>query len=216
MKSLKMKEKKEYLLNHLEKSGYIKSAEVKQAFETVDRENFIPDQLREHAYADTPLSIGSGQTISAPHMIAIMVEALDLRKGSNVLEIGTGSGYHAAIVSHIIGSEGHVYTIERYEDLAEKARHHLNTAGIENVTVEVGDGSKGLKKYQPYDYIYVTCAAPKIPEPYKEQLNDPGIILIPVGRMYCELVKYEKKNGQVSEKTLGGCAFVPLIGEYGH
>jgi protein-L-isoaspartate(D-aspartate) O-methyltransferase len=209
-------EKKKYLINHLEKSNYIKSVQVKKAFEKVPREQFIPEVQEEYAYADTPLSIGSGQTISAPHMIAIMVEALDLSPGLKVLEIGTGSGYHAAIVSRIIKDDGHVYSIERYTELADKARNNLDKAGIENVTVEVGDGSKGLSKYQPYDRIYVTCAAPSIPNPYMQQLNDPGIILIPVGRTYCELVKFEKQQGKVTSKNLGGCAFVPLIGKYGH
>ncbi len=216
MNEKSLKEKKHHLVEHLERSGVISSSRLKQAFLSVAREEFIPDHLRDHAYADNPLSIGSGQTISAPHMVAIMVEALDLKPGLKILEIGTGSGYHAAIVSHIVGSSGHVYSIERYESLAENARKNLKDAGIDNVTVVIGDGSKGCEQYQPYDRIYVTCAAPEIPKPYKNQLNDPGIILIPVGRMYCELVKYELKNGEVSEKNLGGCAFVPLIGEYGH
>lgn len=208
--------KKEFLINHLVNSNYIKSKEVKKAFQKVPRERFLPKSKEEYAYADTPLSIGSGQTISAPHMIAIMVEALDIKPGLKILEIGTGSGYHAAIVSQLVKDEGHVYTVERHESLADEARKNLEDADIKNVTVEVGDGSKGLPKYQPYDRIYVTCAAPSIPEPLKDQLNDPGIILIPVGNMYSQLIKFELKNGKTSSQNLGGCAFVPLIGEYGH
>lgn len=211
-----IKDKKEFLINQLERSNYIKSSAVKKAFKKIPRENFIPKSKEEYAYADTPLSIGSGQTISAPHMIAIMIEALDLNPGLKVLEIGTGSGYHAALVSEIVKDQGHVYTIERYESLAQKARENLEKAGVQNVTVVVGDGSKGLEEYQPYNRIYVTCAAPSIPEPLKNQLNDPGIILIPVGRTYCELVKYEKQEGKETSSNLGGCAFVPLIGTYGH
>jgi len=209
-------EKIEYLVNKLEQLGYIKSDIVKKAFLQIPREEFVPENLKNSAYVDSPLEIGSGQTISAPHMIAIMCEELHLKNGQKVLEIGTGSGYHAAIVSKIIGDSGHVYSIERYETLANKARSNLKKVNIENVTVEVGDGSEGLKKYQPYDRIYVTCAAPEIPRPLIDQLNDPGILLIPVGRMFCELKKFEKKNGRDSTKNLGGCAFVPLVGKYGH
>lgn len=209
-------EKKEFLINHLKNGNYIKSPEVEKAFQDVARETFLPKTMQEYAYSDSPLAIGNGQTISAPHMIAIMVEALDLEPGLKVLEIGTGSGYHAAIVSQIIKEKGHVYTVERHESLANKAKNNLEKAGINNVTVKVDDGSKGLSKYQPYDRIYVTCAAPSIPKPYKDQLNDPGIILIPVGSLYCELIKFEKKHGKTWSKKLGDCAFVPLIGEYGH
>ena len=204
------------LVKKLEKSNYIKSNIVKKAFLEVPRELFIPLKIKSRAYIDTPMEIGSGQTISAPHMIAIMCEELDLKPGQKILEIGTGSGYHAAIVSKIIGKKGHVYSIERHENLAEKAINNIKKADIKNVTVEFGDGSEGLPKYKPYDRIYVTCAAPEIPKPLIDQLNDPGKLLIPVGRMFCELKKFEKKYGKTFTKNLGGCAFVPLVGKHGH
>ncbi len=153
---------REQLVNRLFKEGYIKTDTVKKAFLKVPREEFIPEYLKMQAYIDRPLEIGNNQTISAPHMVAIMCEALNIQKGQKILEIGTGSGYHAAIVSQLAGEKGHVYTIERFENLAKRAENNLRHTGITNVTVKVGDGSEGLKKYEPYDRIYVTCAAPEI------------------------------------------------------
>ena len=207
---------REQLVNRLFKEGYIKTDTVKKAFLKVPREEFIPEYLKMQAYIDRPLEIGNGQTISAPHMVAIMCEALDIFEGQKILEIGTGSGYHAAIVSQLVGEKGHVYTIERFENLAKGARENLKNTGIANITVEVGDGSEGLKKYEPYDRIYITCAAPNIPKPLIDQLNDSGKLLSPVGSMYCELQLIEKKGKDVISKDLGGCVFVPLVGKYGH
>ncbi len=207
---------REQLVNRLVKDSYIKSDIVKKAFLTIPRENFVPEYLKLQAYVDRPLEIGKGQTISAPHMIAIMCEALDIQKGQKILEIGAGSGYHAAIVSQLLGEKGHIYTIERFEDLAKTAEQNLKNTDITNVTVVVGDGSEGLKKYEPYDRIYVTCAAPSIPNPLVDQLKDHGKLLIPVGSMYCELKLIEKKGKETRSKNLGGCVFVPLVGKYGH
>lgn len=204
------------LVNNLKSEGRIYTKEVEKAFLETPRDMFVPESLKRVAYVDTPLEIGNGQTISAPHMVAIMVEALDLKKGQKVLEIGTGSGYHAAIVSKLVGKDGHVYTIERFISLAENAKKNLENAGITNVTVETGDGSEGLQKNAPYDSIYVTCAAPYVPSPLIEQLKDSGKLLIPVGEMICELKLIEKKGKNVTSKNLGGCAFVPLVGKFGH
>lgn len=209
-------QEREYLVNTLLKERYIKSEQVKQAFLSVPRESFIPPRFRDYAYVDSPLDIGNGQTISAPHMIAIMCEALDIKHGQKILEIGTGSGYHAAIVAQIVGKTGKVYTIERFDSLAEKAKENLTRTGITNVIIEVGDGSCGLPLYQPYDRIYVTCAAPSAPPPLLEQLMDPGKLLVPIGDMYCELTLFEKKKKKIVSQRLGGCMFVPLIGKYGH
>lgn len=210
------KEKRKMMVNHLILDRRILSNEVKQAFLETPRELFVPEHLKNYAYADTPLEIGNGQTISAPHMVAIMVEDLDFKKGQKVLEIGAGSGYHAAIVSKIVGEKGHVYTIERFSELAKNAEENLKKADIINVTVEVGDGSEGLEKYQPYDCIYVTCAAPDIPKPLIDQLKDPGKLMVPVGYTMCTLILLEKIQGKITKKNLGGCAFVPLVGKYGH
>ena len=209
------KDKRDILITSLKREGQIKTKIVEKAFLNVQREKFVPELLKKHAYVDTPLEIGNGQTISAPHMVAIMCETLDIKKGQTILEIGTGSGYHAAIVSKIVGEKGHVYTIERFSSLAKKAKKNLENANIKNVTVEVSDGSNGLPQYAPYERIYVTCSSPKIPIPLLEQLKDPGKMLVPVGRLICQLKLIEKKEGRITSKDICGCAFVPLIGKHG-
>jgi len=209
-------EKRKKLVKTLKNIGRISSEKVEKAFLETPRELFIPESIKHYAYIDTPLEIGNNQTISAPHMVAIMCEALNIKKGQKILEIGAGSGYHAAIISKIIGSKGHIYTVERIKTLAENAKQNLKKANIKNVTVEIGDGSLGLPKQAPYDHIYVTCAAPDIPQPLVEQLKDPGQLLIPVGQRICELILLEKKEEKITTLYLGGCAFVPLIGKHGY
>lgn len=203
------------LVERLKRYGYIRSKEVEDAMLSIRREDFVPPSVRRYAYDDTPLEIGFGQTISAPHMVAMMCEELELKKGLKILEIGAGSGYHAAVISRIIGEEGKVYSIERIAELAEFARKNLEKAGIKNVEVIEGDGSLGLPEYAPYDRILVTCSAPDIPEPLIEQLKEGGIILIPVGRTFSVLIKGIKKGKRLEKKEICGCAFVPLIGKYG-
>ncbi|UCF12251.1 MAG: protein-L-isoaspartate O-methyltransferase [Thermoplasmatales archaeon] len=207
---------RERLVNNLIREGYVKTDEVKKAFLKVPRELFVPDSFKMRAYVDTPLEIGKGQTISAPHMVAIMCEALDVKKDQKILEIGAGSGYHAAIVAYLVGEKGHVYTIERIEKLANRAQENLKQANIKNVNVEIGDGSEGFEKYEPYDRIYVTCASPGVPEPLLNQLKDSGKLLIPVGKMFCNLKLIEKKGKDILSKDLGGCVFVPLVGRHGY
>ncbi|MHA1410907.1 MAG: protein-L-isoaspartate(D-aspartate) O-methyltransferase [Candidatus Odinarchaeia archaeon] len=213
---------KKKTLERLKQSGVIKTPEVEQAFLKVPREEFLPGSLRERAYDDTPLPIGYGQTISAIHMVMIMVEELKLKKGLKMLEIGTGSGYHAAIAAEIISSpnskNGVVHSIERIKELAIFALKNLIRTGYKNrVRVYLRDGTKGLKEKAPFDRILVTAASPSIPPPLIEQLNDPGILLIPVGSrgLWQNLIKIEKKKGKILRTNLGGVAFVPLIGEYG-
>ena len=206
---------RERLISSLVRENYIKSEEVKKAFQKVPREKFLPDYLKKMAYCDTPQQIGFGQTISAPHMVAIMCEALDIYKEQKILEIGAGSGYHAAIVAYLVGEKGHLYSIERIEDLGKIAKKNLINAGFKNTTVEIGDGSEGLEKYQPYDRIYVTCAAPAVPPPLINQLKDRGKLLVPVGKVYCDLKLIEKKDKEIITKNLGGCVFVPLVGKHG-
>jgi protein-L-isoaspartate(D-aspartate) O-methyltransferase len=207
---------REQLVHNLRRQGYIKTERVEKAFLKIPRETFLPDSLKNYAYVDTPLNIGQGQTISAPHMVAIMCESLDIKDDQKILEIGTGSGYHAAIVAQLVGEAGYVYTIERFESLAEKAKKNLKRIGCTNVIVEVGDGSCGLPLYQPYDRIYVTCAAPYIPQPLIDQLQDFGKVLVPIGDMYCELTLLEKVKEKSVTHRLGGCVFVPLVGKFGH
>ena len=202
------------LIKKLIRDGFLTTPAIIKAMETIPRELFIPPDKKGFAYVDRPLEIGKGQTISAPHMVALMAESLDLKAGHKVLEIGTGSGYHAAIISSIIG-HGHVYTIERHEALAEFAKKNLTKAHIPNVTVFQGDGSLGLPQYAPYNRIYVTCASPGIPSPLIDQLANQGKLLIPTGELYCRLMLLEK-NHKIRKKDLGGCVFVPLIGEKGY
>ena len=187
---------------------------VLDAMSRVPRELFVPEQLRDRAYEDTPLPIGLGQTISAPHMVAIMSDLLDVRPGMKILEVGGGSGYHAAVLAALTGPQGRVYSVERMADLAAAARRNLQAAGIENVTVVEGDGSLGLPEHAPYDRISVAASAPKIPEPLKEQLQVGGKMVLPVGGGSQELILVTRKNGLLAEEKMG-VIFVPLIGKEG-
>jgi len=204
---------KETLIDRLQRNGYLRSDRVIEAMRAIPREQFVPEEQQHRAYTDVPLSLGHGQTISAPHMVAIMTEALQLKPDSRVLEVGTGEGYHAAVVAHV-AREGHVYSIERIPELADKARENLAAVGIDNVSVVVGDGSRGLPEHAPYDRIYATCAAPHVPEALTMQLARGGRLLLPVGRRMCRLVLIEK-NEPMHRSDLGGCAFVPMVSNGG-
>jgi protein-L-isoaspartate(D-aspartate) O-methyltransferase len=198
--------------------GDIRSQKVKEAMLSVKREHFVPKMLKFESYIDRPLPIGKGQTISAPHMVAIMAEKMDALPGQKVLEIGTGSGYHAAVVSRLIRPGGEVFSIERIGSLVEFARRNIEKAGIENVVVIEGDGSVGLTEESPFDRIYYTCAAPDVPDMVMDQLSEDGILLAVEGPKYGtqRLIKYVKKSGKVRGETLNFCVFVPLIGELGY
>jgi protein-L-isoaspartate(D-aspartate) O-methyltransferase len=212
---VKFKEERDKLVRHLKKAGYIKSERVEDAMLNVQRHLFVPFDEIKYAYEDRPLPIGAGQTISAPHMVAIMTEYLELDKEDKVLEVGAGSGYQAAIISRIVGEEGKVISIERIEGLADFARENLKRAGIKDVEVIRGDGSLGFEPEAPYDKICVTCAAPNIPEPLVGQLRVGGRMVIPVGRHAQELYLLDKGEDQIIKKKAGGVIFVPLIGRYG-
>lgn len=202
---------KEQLLTSLE--GFAHPSVI-SAMSRVPREMFLPDLLQSRAYDDTPLPIGRGQTISAPHMVAIMCTILDLQPGMNVLEVGGGSGYHAAVMAELVRPGGHVYAVERIAELAEAARSNLARAGVENVTVIHSDGSLGLPEHAPYDRISVAATAPSIPEPLKQQLKSGGRMVLPVGRDSQELYLVTRKNGFSVERKMG-VIFVPLIGQEG-
>lgn len=213
-----MKKNREALVNTLEENGYIKNPEVKNAMLKVPREEFIPPENRQYAYIDQPLPIGEGQTISAPHMVAMICEFLKLKKGMKILEIGAGFGYNAAVVAEIIGPEGHLYTTERIEVLAQTAEENLKRTGYNNVTVLHIDGTKGLKDDAPFDRIYATASAPKVPEPLKDQLKIGGRLLTPIGAQgyFQELICILRKDQhKFRTHKLGGVAFVPMIGEHG-
>ena len=205
------------MIKNLIRDGRIYTEPVIRAMEAVPREIFVPTAQKPAAYHDTPLTIGEGQTISAPHMVGIMVEALDLKPGQKILEIGAGSGYHAAVVANIIKPSGFIYSVERITSLAERARENIKTAGVsEYVEVIEGDGSLGYKEQAPYDRIFVTCASPGIPPPLLEQMKDDGMLLIPSGSsIVSDLMIVTKSRGKIRKENLGGCAFVPLRGYYG-
>jgi protein-L-isoaspartate(D-aspartate) O-methyltransferase len=189
---------------------------VREAMLRVPRHKFVPKYEQKEAYIDSPLDIGHGQTISAPHMVAIMCELLELSEGHKVLEVGAGSGYNAAVMGELVGINGHVYTVERIESLANFARENLRKTGYKNVTVVLEDGSMGYSLCAPYDRIAVTCAAPYIPEPLLEQLKPGGIMVIPVGNYFQELIRVKKDSkGNIHTESKGGVAFVPLIGKHG-
>lgn len=194
------------------------SEAVEKAMRRVPREEFLPQDIRDEAYIDSPLPIGEGQTISAPHMVAIMAEQLDLSPGQKILEIGAGSGYHAAVCAELIAPDGHIYTIERISSLATFAEDNLKRTGYSDlVTVIFGDGTKGLPDEAPFDRIFVAAGAPDIPAPLTDQLADGGKLLVPVGgRYYQDLIKVERKGKKLVKENMGGCIFVPLIGEYGY
>lgn len=211
------KEENEQLIDSLVEQGRLSNKRVIQAMKKVDRINFMPLALKSSTYRDTPRPIGSGQTISAPHMVAIMTEALNPKLGDKVLEVGAGSGYQAAILSELVGKKGHVYTVERIEEVANFAKDNLKN--YKNMEVIIGDGTKGYEVKAPYDKIMVTAAAPRIPKPLIEQLKIKGELAIPVGsRMFQEFIlirKTGKKEEEVEKEYVCGCVFVPLIGEYG-
>ena len=187
---------------------------VLEAMLRVKRHLFVPPERSDQAYGDYPLPIGEGQTISAPHMVAMMCDYLELKKGDKVLEVGAGSGYHAAVIAELIGEEGHLYTVERIPWLVEFSMKNLKRAGYKNVTVTHGDGTLGLPEHAPYDKISVTCASPDVPPPLIEQLKTGGKMVIPIGGYTQKLYLLEKKNG-IERNRKCDVVFVPLIGRYG-
>ncbi len=191
----------------------ISDPKVLKAFMNVRRHRFVPPSFAADAYADHPLPIGHGQTISQPYMVALMTESLRLKGGEKVLEVGTGSGYQAAILAEICGQ---VCTIEREADLLENAKRILSKEGYKNIDFRCGDGTRGIEEAAPFDGIIVTAGAPLVPETLKLQLAEGGRLVIPVGGMFGQmLVAVQRKGDEFTEENICGCVFVPLIGEYG-
>jgi protein-L-isoaspartate(D-aspartate) O-methyltransferase len=209
-------EENERLIEHIRDIGYLKSKKIEDSLRSIKRENFVPDAMKYLAYRDTPLYIGSNQTISQPSTVVAMTEALDVKEGQKILEIGTGSGWQSAILGKLVGEKGTVYTIEIIKELVEFAKENLEKVGIKNVKVLKGDGSKGLKKYAPYDRIVVTAGSPEIPKELTSQLKTNGILVIPVGNLYLQKMYVIKKlKGKVEKKSIGSFMFVPLTGKHG-
>jgi len=187
----------------------VRAESVIKAMQKVERHLFVPEQYRNFAYSDRPLPIGEGQTISQPYIVALMTELLDLKKSDKVLEIGTGSGYQAAILAEICDS---VYTIEIIPSLGKQAQVLLKELGYHNIHCKIGDGYLGWPEHAPYDGIIVTCAPSKIPQPLKEQLAEGGRMVIPVGATYTqELVLVTKTKGKLIQKSVIPVRFVPML-----
>ncbi|MFO7761940.1 MAG: protein-L-isoaspartate(D-aspartate) O-methyltransferase [Thermodesulfobacteriota bacterium] len=191
----------------------IKDKKVLEAMRKIPRHRFVQKDMEYKAYADYPLPIGNYQTISQPYIVALMTEALGLSGKEKTLEIGTGSGYQAAILAEL---SSWLYTVEKYPELLEKAVSILKELGYDNFSAGVSDGTLGWKEHAPFDAIMVTAGAPGIPQSLQDQLAEGGRLLIPVGNHYLqELILLTKKQGRLDRKNLGGCRFVPLQGEQG-
>jgi protein-L-isoaspartate(D-aspartate) O-methyltransferase len=198
--------------NQLRRRG-ITDARVLVAMAAVPREDFVPDELRAHAYDDAPLPIGEGQTISQPYIVAAMTSALRLTGRECVLDIGTGCGYQAAVLSRLAAD---VFTVEWLAPLARDAAERLRRLGYANVHVHCGDGTLGLPEFAPYDAILVAAAAPLVPPPLVAQLAEGGRMILPVGdEKDQELRLIEKREGRIHTRGLDPCRFVPLVGRYG-
>jgi protein-L-isoaspartate(D-aspartate) O-methyltransferase len=188
----------------------IRQPDVLRAMESVPRHLFIPPDRRDQAYTDAPQPIGWGQTISQPYIVALMTSLLELGKGDKVLEIGTGSGYHAAVLSRVAGQ---VYTIEIIDELGKQAKSTLEQLGYDNVHVKIGDGYKGWPEAAPFDAIILTAAPPSIPQPLVDQLKVGGRMVVPVGSFVQDLLLITKTSHGLEKRTVAPVRFVPMTGE---
>ncbi len=183
---------------------------TEHAMRAVPRHEFVPESRQHEAYDDRPLPIGQGQTISAPHMVAIMTDLLDVSAGDSVLEIGTGCGYHAAVTAEVVGPEN-VYSVEYHDELAQRARKTLDRTGYGAVSVRAGDGREGWPDHAPYDATYLTCAASDFPAAVVDQVRTGGVVLAPIGDASQILVRLVKQpDGSLDKETHGHVRFVPL------
>ena len=204
---------REEMIRYQIKGRGIKDKRVLWAMSMVPREKFVLKENEKEAYLDCPLPLGMGQTISQPYMVALMTQCLTLEGSECILEVGTGSGYQAAILSKLAKI---VYTVERLKNLADRAEKIFKELEIKNVKVVGGDGTNGLKEYSPYDGIIVTAGAPEIPQSLINQLKERGRIVIPVGNSFSQdLLLGKKEKGKLKIQNYGGCIFVPLLGKYG-
>lgn len=200
------------MARQLEERG-ISDEAVLAAMRAVQRHLFVPEALQSRAYEDHPLPIGFGQTISQPAVVAFMTQVLETRPDMRVLEIGTGSGYQTAVLA-AMGLR--VFTVERVEELHAAARELFAALGVEGVRMKLGDGTLGWKDQAPFDRIIVTAGGPALPHPLVEQLADPGIMVIPVGKKRAQrLLRISKRDGRVTARALGDVAFVDLVGDHG-
>jgi len=199
--------REEMVRTQIEARG-IADERVLAALLKVERHRFVPENMRRYAYTDRPLPIGEGQTISQPYIVALMTELLELKGGEKVLEIGTGSGYQAAVLAELCG---YVYTIEILEPLAERSWGLLESLGYKNVEVKCGDGYMGWPEHAPFDAVIVTCAPAGVPEKLVEQLKEGGRMVVPVGTFFQQLEIIEKRNGKPVKKVVAPVRFVPMM-----
>jgi protein-L-isoaspartate(D-aspartate) O-methyltransferase len=206
------RQREEMVRTQIEARG-IKAPKVLAAFRRVPRHLFVSEALRDQAYGDYPLPIGEQQTISQPYIVAEMTQALDLGEDDRVLEIGTGSGYQAAILAQIVYR---VYTVERKRSLYQQARNLFDKLHYHNIVMKYGDGTKGWRDESPFDGIIVTAGAPQIPDVLIDQMGEGGRLVVPVGNQHTqELIKIFRDDQNIRQINLGGCRFVKLVGEYG-
>ena len=207
------------IVGDLWKRGYIKSEAIKKAMLKVKRELFVPKELIQDSYSDTPLPIPGNVTISAPHMHSIMLSASKLKSGDKVLEIGAGSGILLAYTKEVVGTKGKVFGIEITKETFEFAKENLKKSGYEKkIRLILGDGSLGLPKFAPFDKIISSASCPEIPRPWIDQLKEGGILITPIGPSHArqELLYIEKtKTGKIIKKDVGGVVFVNLKGKHG-
>jgi protein-L-isoaspartate(D-aspartate) O-methyltransferase len=207
---------KEDLIKYWLRSGIVKNEKIIEAFRKIPREKFVLKKYKKDAYADIALSIKAGQTISQPTTVVMMLNALELKKGDKVLEIGSGSGYNACFMAEIVGKKGFIYSTEIIKELVLFARKNIKKLKLKNIKILNIDGSKGYFKEKPFDRIIITAGCPKIPDILIEQLKERGIIVAPVGDIGTQkLVKCKKIKGNLDCEDLGLFRFVPLKGKFG-
>ena len=197
------------LVSELIKTGYLKTPAVIDAFRKIDRKDFVPESIKDFAYVNRPLSIGEGQTISQPLTVAFMLEHLELAHGQKVLDVGTGSGWQAALIAEIVGYEGNVISIERIKSLSESATKNLSEFQFNNLELAVGDGSFGYRDEAPYDRIVAAASADSIPKVWKDQIKVGGIIVAPVASSIIKVIKIS--SDKFEEEEYPGFVFVPLV-----
>jgi protein-L-isoaspartate(D-aspartate) O-methyltransferase len=203
-----LNKKREQMIESQIKARGIEDENLLEAMRKIPRHAFVPSNMQEYAYNDEPLPIGGGQTISQPYIVAYMTNVLGLKKGDKVLEIGTGSGYQAALLAEMAEE---VYTVEIHEDLAQKARKILDRLGYDNIHYHIGDGTQGWTEHAPYDAIMVTAAPSKIPEKLKEQMKIGAKMVIPVGQTMQELILLTREEDKFIRRKLLPVRFVPLV-----
>jgi protein-L-isoaspartate(D-aspartate) O-methyltransferase len=207
-KSWDAQEREDMVARQIQARG-IEDQRVLNAMLSVERHRFVPKDLERLAYIDQPLPIGEGQTISQPYIVALMTEALKLQATDRVFEVGTGSGYQAAVLSMLADE---VYTVEIIESLADSAERRLRSLGYDNVFVRHGDGFVGWPEAAPFNAIIITCAAPRLPEPLVDQLAEGGRLIVPLGDDYQMLTLYNKVGGELKEQEIIPVLFVPMKG----